>query len=602
MDYTNYTDNLIEDYFLNNDIEDENFLSNLEEKIKQSQKTISVDFEKIIKENEQNSKTVNETKEMYFEKLDLITNLYNNFEFRVDHLNKHYSDKMSYISVLSNNLGEFEKFNKNIIFANKIFDYIQQLNSSEDINQIIPDIFTQPEKMLEDGVEILEAFRQLIDVTGKDFPNFTKNFKFIEQKMKECIQTSIKDFYENNEFNKLEKLMKVTEILHSDFIIEMYVNYIISSVDFVFIIKSIKDINFDKVSEELQNNIFNMTDDFFNKIISVCHEQYGHVASKIYLIFPEPIQKLVISNLVMQFSSLVKQFREIIIKEQGKSDEIYVKIIEYIYPQSIKFVERFKETFAYSKTDLWNTIEQDTTHFLRRVEAVYMSKDRNLLRNFISENYDSKQKIMEDMKKCYDSKVVGLEQFQNDLLDLIMSTNLSLIAKYSVDTINRYHNLIRNKNEKTDMTASFCKDILDSLQKLLQTYANLAAFIIEKLAHSGQFLSATHFLFLSKITFLLGEFQHIFLYDLKDFFKQVKFYDDIEEDVRRRVNKVEVNVDKLYSQLASFTSSTLNQIFKSIKLKETYYLGKLNDEYASSLEMEKICNFFKPLFGVVRTK
>src|SRR5690349_12341676 len=98
MDYTNYTDNLIEEYFKDNNIDDDNFLSNLEETIKQSQMKISVDFDKIMKENEVNSKTVNETKDMYFEKLDLITNLYNNFEFRVDHLNKHYSDKLSYIS------------------------------------------------------------------------------------------------------------------------------------------------------------------------------------------------------------------------------------------------------------------------------------------------------------------------------------------------------------------------------------------------------------------------------------------------------------------------------------------------------------------------
>jgi len=90
MDYRNYTDNLIDEYFKNNNIEDEDFLTNLEDTIKKSQITISDEFDKLLKENEHNSKTVNETKDMYFEKLELITNLYNNFEFRVDHLNKHY--------------------------------------------------------------------------------------------------------------------------------------------------------------------------------------------------------------------------------------------------------------------------------------------------------------------------------------------------------------------------------------------------------------------------------------------------------------------------------------------------------------------------------
>lgn len=599
MDYRNYTDNLIDEYFKNNNIEDEDFLTNLEDTIKKSQITISDEFDKLLKENEHNSKTVNETKDMYFEKLELITNLYNNFEFRVDHLNKHYSDKLSYISVLSGNLGEFEKFKTNIVFANKIFDYINLLNSSEDINKIIPDIFTQPEKMLEDGVEIFEAFRQLVDVTGRDFPIFTKNFKVIETKMKECIQISIKDFYENNELNKLEKLMKVTEVLHSDFIIEMYVNYIITSVDFVFIIKSMKDIMFDKMSKELETNIFNMTDEFYNKIINVCQTQYGHAASKIYLIFPESRHKIVISHLVMQLSNLIKQFREILIKEQGKSDSIYVRIVEYIYPQSLQFVERFKETFSFCKTDLWNNIEQDTAHFLRKVEAAFMSKDKNLVREFILYNYESKQKLMEEIKRFYDSKQSSIDQFQNDLLDLITSTNFSVIAKFSMENIIRYQNLIRNKNEQLDMTASFCKDILDSLQKLLQSYCNLVAYIMEKRTHNNHPLSPTHYLFLSKITFLHGEFQHIFLYDLKDFFKQMKFFDDVEDDIKRRVCKIEFNIDKFYSQLASYTSSSLHQNFKNFKPKETYNVSKQSDEYSCSIEMETICNFLRPLFTTV---
>ena len=69
------------------------------------------------------------------------------------------------------------------------------------------------------------------DVDLMDHSISEKDLEKIEQKMKECIQNSIKDFYENNEFNKLEKLMKVTEVLNSDFIIEMYVNYIISCMD-----------------------------------------------------------------------------------------------------------------------------------------------------------------------------------------------------------------------------------------------------------------------------------------------------------------------------------------------------------------------------------
>jgi regulator of sigma D len=296
---------------------------------------------------------------------------------------------------------------------------------------------------------------------------------------------------------------------------------------------------------------------------------------------------------------LIKELREIVIIEQGKPDDIYVRIIEYIYPQSLKFVENFKDAFSYSRTDLWNIIQQDTTHFLTNVEAIYMRKDNNLIRAFINLNYDCKIKMMDNMKKTFDSKTINLDQFQNELLDLITSTNLSIITKFAVDTINRYNNLIRNKNQQIDMTASFCKDILDSIQKLLQTYCNLVTIIIEKRSSGGHTLTPTKFLFLSKITFLSGEFQQIFLYDLKDFFKFFKFFEEIEDDVKRRVSKIELNIDKLYIQISSFTSNSLNQIYKNIKYKETYNINKLNDYYSCSSEMELISNFLRPIFAAV---
>ena len=45
MDYRNYTDNLVEEFFKNNNLDDEDFLYKLEETIKQSQMTISRDFD-----------------------------------------------------------------------------------------------------------------------------------------------------------------------------------------------------------------------------------------------------------------------------------------------------------------------------------------------------------------------------------------------------------------------------------------------------------------------------------------------------------------------------------------------------------------------------
>jgi hypothetical protein len=599
MNYRNYTDNLIEDFFNSNKIDDSNFFSKLEETIKGSQSKINNQMEKLMRENEYNSQRVNETKEQYFEKLELITSLYNNFELRVNHLNKHHSDKLSYISVLSNNLGEYEKFKKNIVFANKIFDLMNLLNSSEDISKILPDIFTIPDKMLEEGIEVFEAFRQLIDITGKDFPIFTKNFKTIEIKMKETIQDSIKDFYENNELNKLEKLMQVTEILQSEFIIDMYVKFILENMNLYYIIKSIKNISFDKVSEEMFSHVFKIIDEFHDNILKGCNLQFGQPASKIYLIFPESRVKLVISALVLQISKILQDFRQLVVGEQGKSDETYVKIIQYIYPNALKFVKNFKDTLEYSKTDLWNNIEQDTTLFLRGLEAIYMNKERNLLNSFIRNNYETKLKKVQEVKRSYDGKPTSLEHFQNETFDLIQATSFTLLHKFSVDTIQRYHTLIGSKEERIDLTETFCKSLLDCVKDLLEAYSNLVKLvIIEREKHNAQ-LSEPHYYIPARIIFLNNDFQQIFLYDLKDFFKSIKFYDEIEDSVRRRVNQLGIAIDQMFSQVSSYTSGTLGLMLKSIKFKETYHCGKVQDEYACSVDFDRICNFLRPLFRTV---
>jgi hypothetical protein len=601
MDFTNYTDELIEKYFQTNKMDDEDFLPNLEEKIKNSKKIISQEYEKLLKENEESSKDLDETKNQYFDKLQMITNNYSNFEYRVNFLNSHYSQKLAYISVLSTNLGEFEKFKSNINFANKIFDLINLLNSSKEIDKIMPDIFTKPEKMLEDGVEVFDALRQLVDVTEKDFPIFTENFKIVETRMKEAIQTSIKDFYENNEYNKLEKLMSVTELQNSEAIIEMYVNYVINRYDFVYIIKSLKDIQYNKISKELQTNIFTMMDEFNEKVIKLCNEEYGHGASKIFLIFPESQHKIVISQLIFQITQLIKSLREVIIKEEGKSDEVYVNLIEYIHQESLKFVEKFKGTFSYCKSDLWNSMQDNTFHFLKEVEGKFRAKDRSMLKSFLLSHYDSKVKSIEAMKRSYEmsSKNYTLDSFEQDLLDIIQSTNFSILNKFAVESINRHRNLIK-ENEQMDIIGSFCKDILDSISALLQTYCYTISFILEKRVYNSNTLTKNHYNFLSKISFFFSEFQHIFLYDLKDFFKVFKFFEEIEHGIRKIIPKIEVAIDKFYSTLASFTSSSLNILFKSVKPKEIYNLTKNIDDNSLSVEMEIIRHFLQPLLTEIK--
>ena len=49
MDFRNYTDNLIEDYFDAYKLEDPNFFSKLEDKLKVSQKDLNIELENLLK-------------------------------------------------------------------------------------------------------------------------------------------------------------------------------------------------------------------------------------------------------------------------------------------------------------------------------------------------------------------------------------------------------------------------------------------------------------------------------------------------------------------------------------------------------------------------
>jgi hypothetical protein len=595
----NFADNLIERYFEENKLEDDEFLPKLESTIKSSQVKVSGLLEKLLKENEQNALIANNTKEEYFHKLDCITGLYNNFESRVDLLNKHYADKLSYISVLSKSLGNFERFDSNIKFANKIFEHITRLNSSEDVNAVLPDIFKDPDLMLEEGVEVFEAFRQLVDVASRDYPVFVKNFKVIEAKMKECLQDSIKNFYEQDELNKLEKLMGITEIYHSDFIIEMYVNYVIDSMNLNFIIKSLKNISYDHMGNEMFSHVFKIIDEFYENIIRGVMVQYGYQASKIYLIFPERKQKIVIGILVNNLSKKIDEFRRILISEKDKSEEVYVKIIEYIYPQSQKFVFSFRDTLNFSKTDLWNNIQQETSIFLREIESVYMNKERNILRNFLSKNFESKTKEAVNIKRSYESKQMNIEQFQNELFDLIMSTNFLVINKFTMESIGRYGTLIGNKEEQIDLVDTLCKSILDTVKTLLETYCNIIKTVYVEREKNNCTLSEPQYFILGRLNHLVDEFNRVFMFDLRDLFKRINFFDTIDDVLKKRINLLKNILDQTYLQLSTYTSSNMNIILKQIKYKETYNVSKVVNDYMISNEVEKVSNFLRPIFITV---
>ena len=608
--YINYTDNLIEKIFdSNEDIDTDNFFKDLTSKIQEGQSDLQGQIDLMIKDDELNTKKINEKKEQYIEKLDYIKNYHNNFENRVDALNQLYSDKLAYISLLSKNLFEFEKFKNNITFANKIFEYITALNQGDDISKIqLPDIFNDPDKILSEGIEIYLSFKQLIDSCSlnQQFTNFINNFGQIEKKIKDTIKRSINEYYVQNDWEKLQQMMQVTGVINSDMIVELYVSFIIEDIMKLNEFKeSIQKVNFknENISEELFSLIFKIADEFHESTIKISSDQFGTEYSKIYLLFPESSQKIVINSLVMNSFKKMNEFRQMFLNEQDKSDETYVRIVQYFYPKTIKFIEEYKKVLEYSKSDLTSSIEQETNIFLRSIEAVYMNKERNLLNTFLVSAYNSKLKKIAELRGIYttNSKAKGnnptgnIIQILNDTYELISSTNFSILHKQSSVSIGRYNLLIHNKEEKEDLTETFCKEVFDSIQSLLLEYCSLVKFIIQECEKKTFPINQQHFQLLSKINYCNTEFKQIFLYELRDFFRSVKFYDTIEEYVYKCADKIDVGIETLFSELNSYTSIEFASTLKAISYKTVY---KLSSSYKNKTteEFDNVVSFMIPLF------
>jgi len=619
MEYRDYTDTLIENFFeQNQNVDDDKFFSSLESNIKSSQTILDNELNQLTKENLISSQSTDNKKNKYSDKLEEVTMKYNQFEQRTENLNSHYIEKISYISALSKNLEDFENFKKNIEFALKIFNYISFLNSSEDIAKVLPDIFTDSDKMLHEGVEVYEAFRQIIDVC-RDYPIFVNHFKnSIDAKFQETLKMSIKEFYDNNEFIKLEKLMKVTSDMSSEFVYKLYVSYAIKHSPIETVASLLSEINYSEMNEFKYTEICKIMKNFHDEILKVANEQFGNASSKVYLIFPEIKYNNVIGELLTQISQRVDEFRNNVINESGKSDEVYVKLIEYLYPLSDTYIEKMKESLIYSKTDLWNHIEQETNLFLRHVESIYMFKEKNLLDQYQNEQYYEKVKAIVTMNKKYNEKDKNkvedktknkkareeekIEELQNSIFDLIDKTNLATISKHAKTTITRYINLLKVKEEKKDMIATFCKNILDAVKNLLDAFCNIFVILLKEREKNNLSIINIHFHYFSRIKYLKKQLKNGFLYEMKDFMKVNKdLFEGLEELVGRQNEQIGLFIDKVYGQFCSFITGNLNLSLKALNNENLYHIKKLNedDEFSCSKEFEEISNQLRMVFAGV---
>ena len=617
INFNNYTDDIIEEFFTKNNFDDSpNFFYDLASEMQNGQRHINHKLKKIIKDDEINNAKLAQKKQEYITKLEKIKKNNSAFEQKVNDLNELYCDKLSYISLISKNLYEYEKFHKNIDFTVKLFDYINMLNKTDNYVELkLPPSLTDSELIIDEGIEIYLAFKE-VQQTCKNKPeyeNFIKNFGTLEDKVKNTIKSAIAKSYIDNNLQKLRHIFGVTETMKNDLMTNLYVDYIVEDIMKLKEQKEeMKKVQFsvDGISEDLFTLIFKQADNFHETILANADTQFGKEYSKIYIIFPESQYKIVSSIMINTFIKYLTEFRTIFISERDKNEETYVRMVQYIYPKTVSFNEQFKNVVTFTKTDLEGALEQETNIFLRTVEGIYMNKEKTMLEYFITSSYKSMvnqmKKIKAEFSEIKKGKLKGEKltnfvlDYLNRLYDSIQSTNFSKLNEKTKQTINRYNILIKSKSEQKDLTETFCKEVFDSIQELLISYCDTFKLILEESMKKNQNVIDKHFQILSKIDYFKSQYKLIFLSELKDFFKEVKFYNEIEDYIIKSIYQIDIEIDSSFSNLNSFLSSEYTKILNSIKYKDTYKKSKVDPEKTNTEEGQKIIDYLRQVFNNVK--
>ena len=617
INFNNYTDDIIEEFFTKNNFDDSpNFFYDLASEMQNGQRHINHKLKKIIKDDEINNAKLAQKKQEYITKLEKIKKNNSAFEQKVNDLNELYCDKLSYISLISKNLYEYEKFHKNIDFTVKLFDYINMLNKTDNYVELkLPPSLTDSELIIDEGIEIYLAFKE-VQQTCKNKPeyeNFIKNFGTLEDKVKNTIKSAIAKSYTDNNLQKLRHIFGVTETMKNDLMTNLYVDYIVEDIMRLKEQKEeMKKVQFsvDGISEDLFTLIFKQADNFHETILANADTQFGKEYSKIYIIFPESQYKIVSSIMINTFIKYLTEFRTIFISERDKNEETYVRMVQYIYPKTVSFNEQFKNVVTFTKTDLEGALEQETNIFLRTVEGIYMNKEKTMLEYFITSSYKSMvnqmKKIKAEFSEIKKGKLKGEKltnfvlDYLNRLYDSIQSTNFSKLNEKTKQTINRYNILIKSKSEQKDLTETFCKEVFDSIQELLISYCDTFKLILEESMKKNQNVIDKHFQILSKIDYFKSQYKLIFLSELKDFFKEVKFYNEIEDYIIKSIYQIDIEIDSSFSNLNSFLSSEYTKILNSIKYKDTYKKSKVDPEKTNTEEGQKIIDYLRQVFNNVK--
>jgi len=603
MDYKNYTDIIVDKFFESNKQDDPNFYDKLEKIIRSSQTHLNVELNKLALECQKNTEQESKQKDEYKEKLNEITFIYNNFEGRVENLSNHYNTKLAYISTLSTYLGEFEKFKNNIVFANKIFEKLKELNSSEQIDINNFEIFTDTNKLIEEGIEVFHALGQIVRSCAKDFPVFERNFKSMELQIKESIMNSIRDLYENNELDKLKVLFKVTDLISPEMIIDMYVRLILEQMNLGSLIKNLRCISLEAISNEMFNEIFRLIANFHNTLISTAQDQFGSKESRIFNIFPETRHKDVISCMVKEIQKILSDFREVFnsYDRNPNINEAVINLIEHIYPDSIEFVTKFKQTLEFIESDLWNEIKNDTNMFLQILHSSFQNRQLTLNKTFVYENSKVKINTIKNFIREYNSKTLSLDALQEKVFDVIYKDELSLYLKFCNLSIERYSKFLGSDQEKEDGIEEYNNEMAESIMNKIKIYCEANVFIISEKDKSKVNINNLHFHVFYTIGHLIAEFQSIFTFELKHVItKTCKKFPSIEQSIKNIVASLKSNSLKpLFDKIWSSTDNYVKFIYKDFKHKDAYNNSSNSIEHMKIGVLERLTIFLKPMFTVV---
>jgi hypothetical protein len=216
------------------------------------------------------------------------------------------------------------------------------------------------------------------------------------------------------------------------------------------------------------------------------------------------------------------------------------------------------------------------------------------------------KKIKNEFAEVKKGKIKGekltnfVKIYLDKLYDSIQSTNFSKLNEKTKKTITRYNILIKSKSERKDLTETFCKEVFDSIQELLISYCDVFKLILEESMKKNQNVIDKHFQILSKIDYYKSQYKLIFLSELKDFFKQVNFFNEIEDYIIKSIYQIDLEIDSSFSNLNSFLSSEYNKILNSIRYKDTYKRSKTDEELTNTPEGQKIIDYLRQIFNNVK--